>query len=142
VSFADGGPVKRPAVARYSSGFLRCVVAVLSAGDAQDRQTQSSSVNAPSVPPETAVEQAETRGGRVRRYTRRTWLYTWASVSIVVFVLIVILIAQNTRSVKVGWIFGHSHISLVILIVFSSVLGWILGIATGVIFRRRTRRPG
>ena len=93
----------------------------------------------PSVPPTTSVP-AEPRGQRARRYAHRTWLYAWASISIVVFVLIVILIAQNTRSVRVGWVFGHSRVSLVLLIVFSVVLGWILGIATSAIFRRRTRR--
>ena len=82
----------------------------------------------------------ETRRERAGRYTRRTWLYTWATLLLVVFVLLVILIVQNTGRVRVGWVFGHSRISLVFLVIFAAVLGWILGIATSVVFRRRTRR--
>jgi uncharacterized integral membrane protein len=54
-------------------------------------------------------------------------------------VLIVILVVENTRKVRVGWIFGYSDISLVYLVVFATVLGWILGVATSIAFRRRTR---
>lgn len=60
---------------------------------------------------------------------------------VVVFVLLVILIAENTRSVKVGWIFGYSQVSLVYLVLFAAILGWLLGVATSILFRRRTRSP-
>lgn len=83
----------------------------------------------------------ETRRDRAGRYARRTRLYTWTTVLVVVFVLLVVLIAENTRSVKVGWIFGHSHVSLVYLVLFAAILGWLLGVATGIVFRRTTRRP-
>jgi len=82
----------------------------------------------------------ETRRGRAGRYTHRTVLYLWAALAVVVLVGIVALIVENTRSVKVGWIFGYSHISLVWLVLFAGILGWILGIATAVMLRRRTRR--
>jgi uncharacterized integral membrane protein len=58
-----------------------------------------------------------------------------------ILVLLVILIAENTRQVKVGWIFGYSRVSLVFLILFAAILGWLLGVVTSVVFRRRTR-PG
>jgi len=48
-------------------------------------------------------------------------------------VLLVILIVQNTGHVRVGWIFGHSRVSLVFLILFASILGWIAGIATSIV---------
>jgi uncharacterized integral membrane protein len=83
----------------------------------------------------------ERRRDRAGRYARRTWLYTWTGLLIASLVLLVILVAENTRRVKVGWIFGYSHISLVFLVLFATVLGWVLGVATSVIFRRRTRRP-
>ena len=83
----------------------------------------------------------ETRRDRAGRYARRTRLYTWTTVLVVVFVLLVVLIAENTRSVKVGWIFGHSHVSLVYLVLFAAILGWLLGVATAIVFRRTTRRP-
>ena len=83
----------------------------------------------------------EGRRARAGRYGRRTALYAWATALVVVLVLLVILIAQNTHSVRVGWVFGHSHLSLVVLILFAAILGWLLGIATSVLFQRRTRRP-
>jgi len=43
--------------------------------------------------------------------------------------------------VKVGWILGYSRVSLVFLILFAAILGWLLGVVTSVVFRRRTR-PG
>ena len=96
------------------------------------------------TPPSTQpVEPAggESRVQRAGRHARRTWLYTWTTLMIIALVAIVVLIVENTRSVRVGWIFGYSHISLVFLVLFAVILGWILGIATSVTFRRRTRRP-
>jgi uncharacterized integral membrane protein len=55
--------------------------------------------------------------------------------------MLVVLIVENTRSVKVGWVFGYSRISLVFLVLFATILGWLLGIATSILFRRQTRRP-
>ncbi len=89
-------------------------------------------------PPESATESRRSRAGR---YTRRTWLYTWVSLLVAILVLLVILTVENTRRVKVGWILGYSHVSLVFLILFAAILGWLLGIVTSVVFRRRTR-PG
>ena len=82
----------------------------------------------------------EGRRERAGRYGRRTALYLWATILVVLVVLLVILIAQNTRHVRVGWVFGHSTVSLVYLVLFAALLGWLLGIATSVVFRRRTRR--
>ena len=77
---------------------------------------------------------------RARRYAHRTWLYAWTGVAAATLILLVILIAQNTRRVRVGWIIGHSRVSLVLLILFATLLGWLLGIATSILIRRRTRR--
>ena len=89
--------------------------------------------------PEPAV--AETRGARALRHGRRARLYTWAVVSIVALVALIALIVANTRSVKLDWIFGSGHASLVWVVMGAAVLGWLLGIATSVLFRHRTRRP-
>jgi uncharacterized integral membrane protein len=43
--------------------------------------------------------------------------------------------------VKIDWIFGSAHASLVWIVLAAAVLGWLLGIATSVLFRFRTRRP-
>jgi uncharacterized integral membrane protein len=87
--------------------------------------------------PETATEGRRARAGRL---TRRTALYVWAAILIITGILLVILIAQNTRHVRVGWILGHSTVSLVYLILAAALLGWVLGLATNIVFRRRTRR--
>jgi uncharacterized integral membrane protein len=42
--------------------------------------------------------------------------------------------------VQLRWIVGTGHASLVWIILASTVLGWLLGIITTVVFRRRTRR--
>jgi uncharacterized integral membrane protein len=91
-------------------------------------------VESPSTP-------GESRRERARRYTRRTRLYVWATVLVIALIAIVILVAENTRRVKVGWIFGYSEVSLVFLILFAAVLGWLLGLATSIVFRRITRPP-
>lgn len=57
-----------------------------------------------------------------------------------VLVAVVILVVQNTRHVKVGWIFGESRISLVFLVLFAAILGWILGVATTLVFQHRIQR--
>jgi uncharacterized integral membrane protein len=46
----------------------------------------------------------------------------------------------NTRRVEIDWLVGTSHASLVWIVLASLLLGWLLGLATGVIFRLRTRR--
>lgn len=91
-------------------------------------------------PDQPAALEPESRRARAGRYGRRTAWYLWLSVLIVAGVLFIILIAENTRRVKVGWVFGYSHISLVFLVVFATVVGWLLGLATSFLVRRRTRR--
>jgi len=86
------------------------------------------------------TEVQESRRSRAGRHGRRTALYLAAALLTTALVLLVILIVQNTGRVRVGWIFGHSRVSLVFLILFASILGWIAGIATSIVFRRRTRR--
>ena len=95
----------------------------------------SSSEQAGAAPP------AETRGQRVSRKARRARLYTWAFLLVALLVVLVALVAANTRNVKLSWVFGSGHASLVWIILSAAILGWLLGIATSVIFRRRTRRP-
>lgn len=54
---------------------------------------------------------------------------------------LIALVAANARSVELDWIFGSGHASLVWIVVGAAVLGWLLGIATCILFRYRTRRP-
>jgi len=82
---------------------------------------------------------AESRRQRLGRHGRRTRLYASAIVVVALLVVLVVLVAKNTRSVKLDWAIGSTHASLVWIILASAVLGWLLGIATSVVFRYRTR---
>ena len=87
-----------------------------------------------------AMEPVEARGARLRRHGHRTWLYTWAFALVALLVAVIALAAANTRQVKLSWVVGTGHASLVWIILAAAVLGWLLGIATSVVFRLRTRR--
>jgi uncharacterized integral membrane protein len=83
----------------------------------------------------------ETRGGRLRRKARRTRLHGYAIAAVALVAYLIALAVSNTAHVKVSWVFGHSHISLVWLVLFTAILGWLLGLATSSRFRWRTRAP-
>ena len=55
-------------------------------------------------------------------------------------VILALLVAANARSVKVDWVVGSADASLIWIILAAAVLGWLVGIATTVVFRHRTRR--
>jgi uncharacterized integral membrane protein len=83
---------------------------------------------------------AEARGDRLRRQGRRTGLYSWAVGLVALLVVLIALVVANTRQVKLSWVVGTSHASLVWIILAAAVLGWLLGILTSEVFRLRTRR--
>jgi uncharacterized integral membrane protein len=83
----------------------------------------------------------ESRGARLVRHGRRARLYAWAVLLIAVFVVLIALSAANVRAVKLDWVVGSTRASLVWIILAATLLGWLLGIATSVLFRYRTRRP-
>jgi uncharacterized integral membrane protein len=82
---------------------------------------------------------AESRRQQVMRHGHRVRLYTWAVMLIAALVVLIVLIAANVRSVKLDWVVGSTHASLVWIILAATVLGWLLGVATSVLFRFRTR---
>jgi uncharacterized integral membrane protein len=86
------------------------------------------------------TEPVEARLARLRRHGHRTGLYAWAFLLVTLLVVVIALTIANTRQVKVSWVVGTSHASLVWIILAAAVLGWLLGIVTSVVFRLRTRR--
>jgi len=82
----------------------------------------------------------ETAGARASRHLHRARLYTRAFAFVGLIAVLIVLISANTRTVKVSWAFGSTRASLVWIILATAVIGWLLGIATAVTFRRRTRR--
>ena len=81
----------------------------------------------------------ETRLQRGLRYGHRTGLYAALVIGIVAAVLLILLIARNTRQVRLDYVFGHTNAGLIWLIVISAIAGWVLGIVTAFLIRRRTR---
>jgi uncharacterized integral membrane protein len=85
-------------------------------------------------------EAVEGRRDRLLRHGRRTGLYAWAFGVVALLVVLIALVIANTRQVKLSWVAGTGHASLVWIILASALLGWLLGIVTSVVFRLRTRR--
>jgi uncharacterized integral membrane protein len=91
---------------------------------------------------ETPAYEPESRLARGVRYGHRTGLYASLVVAIAAIVFLILLIARNTRQVKLDYVFGNTQARLIWLIVISAITGWILGIVTAFLVRRRTRwRP-
>jgi uncharacterized integral membrane protein len=82
----------------------------------------------------------EARGARLRRHGHRAGLYAWAFFILALLVVVIALAVANTRQVKLSWAVGSTRASLVWIVLASAALGWLLGIATSVVFRLRTRR--
>ena len=100
---------------------------------------------APSVEaraPETPTPAVETRLRRGIRYSHRTGLYVSLVIAIAAVVFLILLIAQNTRRVKVDYVIGNTQARLVWLVIISAITGWVLGIVTAFLIRRRTRWRG
>ena len=100
---------------------------------------------APSVEaraPETPTPAVETRLRRGIRYSHRTGLYVSLVIAIAAVVFLILLIAQNTRRVKVDYVVGNTQARLVWLVIISAITGWVLGIVTAFLIRRRTRWRG
>ena len=85
-------------------------------------------------------EPVEPRAERLRRHGRRTGLYSLAFSLVALLIVLVALVVANTRQVKLDWVFGTTHASLIWIILVAAVLGWLLGITTSIVFRLRTRR--
>jgi uncharacterized integral membrane protein len=81
----------------------------------------------------------ESRLERSLRYGHRTGLYTTLVLGIIALVLLILLIARNTRQVRLDYVFGHTKAGLIWLLVISAITGWVLGIVTAFLVRRRTR---
>jgi uncharacterized integral membrane protein len=84
---------------------------------------------------------AETRGERFGRKARRTRFHVYAFLTVALLVCVVGLVVANTRQVELSWVVGSSSASLVWIILLSAILGWLLGIVSGALFRWRTRPP-
>jgi uncharacterized integral membrane protein len=81
----------------------------------------------------------ESRFERGLRYGHRAGLYASLAVALAAGLFLILLIARNSHRVKVDYVFGESFTHLIWLIVISAIVGWVLGIVTAFLIRRRTR---
>jgi uncharacterized integral membrane protein len=84
---------------------------------------------------------AETRGEHFRRKAHRSRLYGYAVIAVALVAFLIALAASNTAQVKVSWVFGTSRVSLVWLVLFAAILGWLLGLLASARLHWRTRAP-
>ena len=84
---------------------------------------------------------AETSGARFARKAHRARLYLYVGAAVVLLVCLIALVLANTGRVKISWVFGASSVSLVWLVLFSAILGLLLGMVIGAMFHWRTRKP-
>jgi uncharacterized integral membrane protein len=68
-------------------------------------------------------------------------MYVALIIVIATLVFLILLIVQNSKPVNVHYVFGTSRTRLIWLVIISGLIGWISGIATSYLIRRRTRRP-
>lgn len=86
---------------------------------------------------EPSREEASPEPGRSRS---RAGLYARVFVLVALLLVLIALVVANTpRTVELSWIFGSGRVSIVWIIVFSAILGWLVGIVTGAVIRHSTR---
>jgi uncharacterized integral membrane protein len=107
----------------------------------EPRPGQQEAADRPAVTVAPAETVGETRGARFARGARRTRLYLYLGATVILLILLIALVIANTGHVKVSWVFGSSSVSLVWLVMFAALLGLLLGLVLGALFRWRTRAP-
>ena len=90
--------------------------------------------------PQPETPPADKHARRFARHGRGARLYATVGLLVAMLVILVALVVDNTRSVELSWVFGSGHASLIWIIVVSAIVGWLAGIATSILLRRRARR--
>lgn len=88
-----------------------------------------------------AANGTETRAEGFRRKALRGRLHGYAIAAVALVAVLIALAASNTAQVKVNWLIGSSHISLVWLVLVTAIVGWLLGLMASARFNWRTRAP-
>ena len=104
------------------------------------QRPEAPGVGEPGAGAEPAAAAAESRRQQLRGRAVRIRLYGWTFTAAAALIVVVALVVANTRHVEVSWVFGSGRVSLVWLLLWTAVVAWLLGIATGALVRRRARR--
>jgi uncharacterized integral membrane protein len=81
----------------------------------------------------------ESRFERGLRYGQRARLYLLLAIAIAAVAFLTLLIAKNSHQVEVDYVFDTAYTHLIWLVLISAIVGWVLGIVTAFLVRRRTR---
>jgi uncharacterized integral membrane protein len=77
---------------------------------------------------------------RPQRVYRGTGVYGAVVLGIVLATAIVVFVAQNTEGVRIQWIVWEASVALASLVLAAMLLGVVLAVIVGWIWRRRQRR--
>ena len=83
----------------------------------------------------------ETRAEYVHRQGLRGLLHGYAIATVALIAVLIALAASNTARVKVNWLVGSSHVSLVWLVLVTAIVAWLLGLLVSARLNWRTRGP-
>jgi uncharacterized integral membrane protein len=110
--------------------------------------TPASAPNAVSAPNTARAREAaeasngtETRAEYLHRKSLRGRLHGYAIATVALVAVLIALAASNTARVKVNWLVGSSHVSLVWLVLVTAIVAWLLGLLASARFNWRTRAP-
>lgn len=105
-----------------------------------DETTSGDATSTPVGDESRVASLGESRAARLSRHARRVRLYASAGLFVALLVVLVVLASKNTTAAKLDWVVGSTHASVSWIILAAAVFGWLLGITTSVVVRRRTRR--
>ncbi len=88
-----------------------------------------------------AANGTETSAERFHRKALRGRLHGYAIATVALVAVLIALAASNTALVKVNWLIGSSHVSLVWLVLVTAIVGWLLGLLANARFNWLTRAP-
>ena len=88
-----------------------------------------------------AANGTETRAQHFSRKALRARLNGYAIATVALVGVLIALAVSNTAHVKVNWLIGSSHVSIVWLVLIAAIAGWLLGLLASARFHWRTRAP-
>ncbi len=99
------------------------------------------------VAPGASPQERSGHAARAPAPLRRVRLYGGAVLAVVLVGVLVAWVVANREQVRVDWLVGSTDAALALVIFVAAALGWVLGIATAAVIRRRAshardRRPG
>lgn len=83
----------------------------------------------------------ESRRQHARRMGSRAKLYVSVIVLVGLVLVIVLLALDNRNDAQLSWVVGDTTAPVIWIVLFSAIVGWVAGIVTHMIIRRRTRAP-